>query len=269
MISFKDVITGNRDAWNASAALHRKSATWQYLVENVIRDDFSCLDSTLTAALEQVGLSQKSVVQLGCNNGREALSLFALGATQVVGVDQSSEFLAQAKELAALSPHSPVFIEADIHNLPSDLDGRFDVALITIGVLNWMPDMRVFFTHVAKVLKPGGVLLVYETHPFLEMLNPGSVDPWRVEHSYFQTEPFIETSAIVYEGEGAEIEHPSYWHIHTLGEVLTGIAKADFRLIRFTEFPHSNREEAYAIYEDPRTQVPMCFILIAENRSGV
>lgn len=265
MVSFKDVMTKNRAAWNASADHHRRSATWKHLVENVTRHDFSCLDSTLTATLEQVGLSQKKVVQLGCNNGREALSMFALGAAHVVGVDQSSEFLKQAMELATLSPHTAEFIEADIHSLPRDLYGRFDVALITIGVLNWMPDMTLFFGHVARVLKPGGVLVVYETHPLLEMLNPESGDPWRIENSYFQTEPVIETRAIVYEGQSEENGHPSFWHIHSLGDVLTGIAKADLKLCHFAEYPHSNREDIYDVYENRRgIQVPMCFILVAE-----
>lgn len=61
-----------------------------------------------------------------------------------------------------------------------------------------MPDMTLFFSHVARVLKPGGVLVVYETHPFLEMLDPESDDPWRIENSYFHKEPVVETSEIVY-----------------------------------------------------------------------
>lgn len=264
MVSFKDVIARNREAWNASADHHRRGAAWSRLIKDVTRHEFSCLDSTLTTTLEQVGLSQKEVVQLGCNNGREALSLFALGAAHVVGVDQSSEFLKQAMELATLSPHAPEFIEADIHSLPKNLDARFDVALITIGVLNWMPDMALFFSHVARVLKPGGVLVVYETHPFLEMLDPESRDPWRIENSYFQTEPLIETSELVYEGKGKENGHPSFWHVHSLGDVLTGIAKADLKLRLFVEHSHSNREDTYDVYESGSVQVPMCFILVAE-----
>ncbi|MDV9031723.1 class I SAM-dependent methyltransferase [Pseudomonas sp. RAC1] len=264
MVSFKDVIAKNREAWNASADQHRKSATWSTLVEDVRRREFSCLDPTLTMTLEQIGVSKKEVVQLGCNNGREALSLFALGAAHVVGVDQSSEFLKQALELTTLSPYAPEFIEADIHNLPRTLDGQFDVALITIGVLNWMPDMDLFFSHVARLLKPGGVLVVYETHPFLEMLEPEAVDPWRIKNSYFQTEPLVDTGEIVYEGNGLENGYESFWHVHSLGDVLTGVARAGLNLNQFTEYPHSNREDVYDVYEGKGVQVPMCFILVAE-----
>ncbi|MGO0631844.1 class I SAM-dependent methyltransferase [Pseudomonas sp. SAR267] len=266
MVSHRDVIASNRDAWNASADFHRQSASWPPLIDAVAHKDFSCLDSTLTDQLKQVGITGKAVIQLGCNNGREAISLFALGASEVVGVDQSSEFLKQAHELAERSPYSPVFIESDIHELPASLDQRFDIALITIGVLNWMPNLALFFTHVARTLKPGGTLVIYETHPFLEMLDPEASDPWRISTSYFLAEPLVETGAIVYEGKGEPNELQSYWQLHPLSEVLMSVAGAGLSLRAFDEYPHSNREEVYDVYEQGAAQIPMCYTLVAEKR---
>ena len=73
-------IASNREAWNASADQHRNSAAWHALLNAVEHAGFSCLDPTLSAVLKQIDLAGKDVVQLGCNNGRESLSLFALGA---------------------------------------------------------------------------------------------------------------------------------------------------------------------------------------------
>lgn len=263
MSSDKYVIASNRNAWNASAEQHRNSSTWQTLVASVDQPGFSCLDATLTGVLQKIGVGGKSILQLGCNNGRESLSLFALGARSVTGVDQSSAFLEQARELAARSPYSPHFVEADIHALPSSLNERFDLVLITIGVLGWMPDMKAFFGHAARTLKPGGKLVIYETHPFLEMLDPESADPWRIDCSYFQSEPFVDDRAIVYEGQGEATGAVSYWHIHRLGDILTGIVSAGFELKDFTEYPHSNREDIYDVYEEGEVQVPMCYTLLA------
>ena len=151
-------IASNREAWNDSARHHRDNPEWPALLSAVERNDFSCLDTTLHTLLEQVGVAGKDLVQVGCNNGRESLSLFALGARSVVGIDQSAAFLDQARELGARSPHPAQFIEADIHLLPTELHEQFDLALITIGVLNWMPDIGEFFRHVARILKPGGKL---------------------------------------------------------------------------------------------------------------
>jgi SAM-dependent methyltransferase len=256
-------IARNRDAWNDSARHHKDSPEWQAQLSGVVQANFSCLDDTLTGLLEQVGVDGKDVVQLGCNNGRESLSLFALGARSVVGVDQSEAFLEQARELASRSPHAPQFIEADIHQLPRELQGRFDVALITIGVLNWMPDIGEFFRHVAQTLKPGGRLVVYETHPFLEMFDPEAADPYRPTSSYFRREPFVQNEPIVYEGKVEQPSAPSYWFVHTLSAIFTGALDAGLHISHFKEYPHSNREELYDRYQEQQAQLPLCFTWVA------
>ncbi|WP_033727777.1 class I SAM-dependent methyltransferase [Pseudomonas cremoricolorata] len=261
-----DVIAHNREAWNASAPHHRDTPAWQWLCEAVRNERFNCLDETLNALLSQLDLSGKRVIQLGCNNGREVLSLFALGAHEVVGVDQSAAFLEHAQALTALSPHAPTFIEADIHHLPAPLTQHFDVALITIGVLNWMPDLGAFLRHVASTLVPGGHLVIYETHPFLEVFEPSAADPWQVARSYFQREPLIEDGAIVYEGQGQAIGLPSYWHLYTLGELFNGLVAAGLHVRGFEEYAHSNREDLYDLYEQGgERQVPMCYTLVAQK----
>ncbi|MFJ3369525.1 class I SAM-dependent methyltransferase [Pseudomonas sp. NPDC086251] len=256
-------IASNRDAWNDSARHHKDRPEWQAQLSGVVQANFSCLDDTLTGLLEQVGVDGKDVVQLGCNNGRESLSLFALGARSVVGVDQSEAFLEQARELASRSPHAPQFIEADIHQLPRELQGRFDVALVTIGVLNWMPDIGEFFRHVAQTLKPGGSLVVYETHPFLEMFDPEAADPYRPTSSYFRREPFVQNEPIVYEGKVEQPSSPSYWFVHTLGAIFTGALDAGLHISHFKEYPHSNREELYDRYQEQQAQLPLCFTWVA------
>lgn len=260
-------IASNRDAWNDSARHHKDTPQWRARLTAVGDRDFCCMDDTLRGLLEQVGVDGKDVVQLGCNNGRECLSLFALGARSVVGVDQSEAFLDQARELASRSPHAPEFIEADIHHLPTELHGRFDVALITIGVLNWMPDIGEFFRHVAQTLKPGGSLVVYETHPFLEMFDPESADPYRPDSSYFRSEPFVQDQPIVYEGKVDQQAASSYWFVHTLGAIFTGVIDAGLQISHFKEYPHSNREELYDRYEQQTAQLPLCFTLVAQKRA--
>ncbi|WP_438301289.1 class I SAM-dependent methyltransferase [Pseudomonas sp. NMS19W] len=255
----KNAIESNRQAWNDSARHHQESPEWQALLSEVTQTGFSCLDETLSGLLEQVGVDGKDVVQLCCNNGRESLSLFAMGARSVVGVDQSAAFLEQARVLNSRSPHTAEFIEADVHHLPESLRNRFDVALITIGVLNWMPDIGEFFRHVASTLKTGGQLVIYETHPFLEMVDPDAEDPFRLATSYFRQEPFVQQEPIVYVGKVEQQVAPSYWFVHNLGAIFTAALDAGLGIVHFKEYPHSNREEAYDQYLNREAQMPMCF----------
>lgn len=266
MPSAQEAITSNKHAWDESAQLHKDTDNWKNLLRSVADPGFSRLDPTITALLQDVDVAGKDVVQLCCNNGRECLSLFSLGAQSVVGVDQSRAFLQQAQELAAVSPHNPEFIEADIHHLPERLHGRFDVALVTIGVLGWMPDVALFMRHVASTLKPGGTLVVYETHPFLEVFDPRASNPLLPASSYFQRDPFVLQESIVYEGQGEVAGPTSYWYVHTMGSLVSGAIAAGLQIGHLQEYPHSNREELYDQYEHQPAQLPLCFTLTATKR---
>ena len=266
MPSAQQAISSNKDAWDESARLHKDTATWPALLASVAKPDFSCLDPTITALLQEVGVAGKDVVQLCCNNGRESLSLYGLGARSVVGIDQSRAFLEQARELAEVSPHNPEFIASDIHHLPEDLHARFDIALVTIGVLGWMPDVALFMRQVARVLKPGGTLVMYETHPFLEVFDPRAANPLLPASSYFQRDPFVLQEAIVYEGQSERTGPTSYWYVHTLGSVVSAAIAAHLQIAHLQEYPHSNREELYDQYEHQAAQLPLCFTLTATRR---
>lgn len=266
MPSAQEAITSNKHAWDESAQLHKDTDNWKNLLRSAADPGFSRLDPTITALLQEVGVAGKDVVQLCCNNGRECLSLFSLGARSVVGVDQSRAFLQQAQELAEVSPHSPEFIEADIHHLPERLHGRFDVALVTIGVLGWMPDVALFMRHVASTLKPGGTLVMYETHPFLEVFDPHASNPLLPASSYFQRDPFVLQESIVYEGLSEVAGPTSYWFVHTMGSLVSGAIAAGLQIGHLQEYPHSNREELYDQYEHQPAQLPLCFTLTATKR---
>ena len=255
----------NRRAWNASAARHGAGPAWDRLVRGFAAPGFSTFAPTATACLHSVGIAGKSLVQIGCNNGREVLSAMALGARTALGIDQSEAFLAQAAQLNAVAKTDARFLRADIYDLPPDAPRPFDIALVTIGVLNWMPDLPGFFRAAAGLLAEGGCLVIYETHPFLEMFDPDAADPFTPARSYFAGAPFVSEEAIVYDGGARGSAPASYWFVHRLGAVVTGCAAAGLRVEQLEEFPHSNREAEYGRYESRPAQLPLCYTLIARK----
>ncbi|MGJ8572334.1 MAG: class I SAM-dependent methyltransferase [Hoeflea sp.] len=266
-------MTGNTDtatqanklAWNASAHRHRQSDEWQRQLAGFADESFSTFDPIVARALIGDGVRDARAVQIGCNNGRETLSMLALGAVTVTGIDQSDAFLVQAEELRSVSPHveKARFVCADVYALPGDLSGQFDLAQITIGVLNWMPDLPRFLAVVASLLAPQGRLVIYETHTVLDMFEPHGESPHALQYSYFRTETVITDDEIVYDGSSAGKAPPSYWHFHTLGDIVTGCGSAGLRINELTEFPHSNREVDYDIYVGNAAQLPLCYTLVA------
>lgn len=261
-----DAITrANRLAWNASAARHQASPEWARQLAGFESATFSTLDPVITEVLGRHGVKGARAVQIGCNNGRETLSILALGARQATGIDQSDGFIAQAEQLRAVSPHGAGsrFVTANVYELGDELAGQFDLALITIGLINWMPDLARFFAIAASLLMPGGRLVIYETHPVLDMFEPHAQDPHRPAYSYFRTEPFITDEEIVYDGSETAKAPPSYWHFHTMGEIITGCVKAGLQIAELVEHPHSNRETDYDVYTGQEAQLPLCYTLVA------
>lgn len=253
----------NKVAWDASAHLHGQGKAWTDLLDAASKPGFSVLDDCLTGTLSELGISGRSAVQIGCNNARELLSLASLGARPMLGLDQSAAFLAQGAELVSATGLNPRLVEADVYELPEDL-GQYDLALITIGVLNWMPDLKRFFRVVRELMNPHALLVIYETHPVLEMFKPGSADPFTPEISYFDKTPIRIDGAITYDGSDGGAGETGYWFVHTLGEVVTACVQSGFQLQRLQEHPHLNREVDYAIYENQKGQIPLCYTLVAE-----
>lgn len=253
----------NKVAWDASAHLHGEGKEWDALLLAASQPGFNVLDDCLTATLTELDIAGRSAVQVGCNNARELLSLAAFGARPSLGLDQSPAFLAQGARLAAATGFSPRLVEADVYDLPDDL-GRHDLALITIGVLNWMPDLQRFFQVVRGLMNPGALLVIYETHPVLEVFNPDSAHPFLPEISYFDKTPVRIEEAITYDGSDGGTGETGYWFVHTLGEIVTTCVQSGLRLQRLQEHPHLNREVEYAIYENQTAQMPLCYTLVAE-----
>jgi SAM-dependent methyltransferase len=261
--ALKIATEANRKAWDQSALHHRNTDWWHEMVTTVASPEFSSFDPTMAEALNRMKLDGKSVVQVGCNNGREVLSLPAYGIKNALGIDQSTAFIDQARELGEIAQKPVTFLCANIYDLPADTPIGFDVAMITIGVLSWMPDLLGFFNAIAGLLGENGQLIIYETHPFLELFNPKATCPYQPEFSYFQTEPSIEAEVITYDGSTHEGGVESYWYTHTLSHIFTSIMGAGFCITKFEEFAHSNREVEYDVYENQSAQLPMCYILQA------
>lgn len=260
-----DITAANRAAWNASASLHGSGPEWEKLLQQAALPGFSVLDECLSDTLRKIGVAGRRAAQVGCNNGRELLSLAAFGAVPALGIDQSSAFLAQGELLAASAELSPRFLEADIYNLPEDT-GAYDLVLITIGVLNWMPDLPRFFEVISSLMASGAYLVIYETHPMLEMFDPESDTPHLPAYSYFDRSVHAVPDLIAYDGSATDTGETGYWLIHTLGEIVSACAAAGLTVARLTEHWHSNRETDYDIYQNQRAQIPMSFTLVANSQ---
>ncbi len=265
-----DYTAANRAAWEASAPYHEEGAEFAALLEGFREAGFSCLDAVLTDRLMALGVAGKNVAQICCNNGREILSVKNLAAGRCVGFDQSAAFLTQGRRLAAAGGGIDCdFVEGDVYKIPAAhdgaYDGAFDIVLITIGVFGWMPELRAFFDVVARLLKPGGALLVYEEHPIMNMFEPAAADPYKPVHSYFRAEPFEDTGAIVYDGTQDLPGETQYWFVHKLSDIMTASLERGLAIEHVREYPHNISSAEFEIYDGQAAQLPLSYTLVARK----
>jgi len=122
------------------------------------RDDF------LRAVEELMGeVAGLRVLDLACGQGRVARRLADLGA-RVTGVDLSTKLLEIARWHEAEAPRWIDYRHGDAHTLKGVTDGAFDGVLCYMALMD-IPDLDAALHSAARVLRPGGWLLLAIIHP--------------------------------------------------------------------------------------------------------
>jgi SAM-dependent methyltransferase len=103
------------------------------------------------------------LAQFNCNNGRELISAVNYGARAGYGFDISSNYVEQARWLAAGCGTNATFVAHDIATLDHEFDGVADIVFVTASALCWLPDLGRYFSVGRRVLGGRGTLILYET----------------------------------------------------------------------------------------------------------
>ena len=186
----------------------------------------------VTVALEQQVVHEllselppgSSVLDAGCGTGRHTAFLAGSGH-EVLGIDSSPEMLA----LAAAKVPTARFQLADLERVPF-LDDSFDAAVCGL-VLSHARDIKPAVAELARVLRPGGTLVVSNPHPFATGLLG-----WR---------------ATVTDDAGRLVVIPEYPHTH--GEYIAAFTQAGLQIAACYEpalTAERAREEAKAGLEE-------------------
>ena len=132
--------------------------------EETYRSCFSYSRKRLDAWLDRLvpaATAGSRLLDVGCGTGHHLARYRRLGF-EVVGVDGSAEMLAHAR---AANPGVSLQ-RADVQNLPFP-DASFDVVL-SIEVLRYLPEPVLALREMARVLRPGGIL-VATAAPFFSL----------------------------------------------------------------------------------------------------
>lgn len=102
----------------------------------------------------------RAVLDVGCGDGTLTLALARAGAASVAGCDIDARMIAHAVARAARQQDAVHYTVADATRLPF-ADRSFDLVTV-VTVLAFIPDAEGAVREMARVLKPGGSLIVGE-----------------------------------------------------------------------------------------------------------
>jgi len=228
----------NRLWWDGVVPIHEASRGYDR--EGFLRGE----EPLRPVELAELGprIAGKSLLHLQCHFGIDTLGWARHGA-KVTGLDFSALAIEAARRLSAESGIPGRFVRANVYDAPELLGEAFDVVYTGVGALNWLPNIRAWAGVVAKCMKPGGVLFVYEGHPMLWTLDDRREDGLLVVGGrYFE---LAEPAA--YEGDSTYVDGPklaprrTYEWNHGLGEILSAVVGVGLRI----EFVHEHREVAW------------------------
>jgi SAM-dependent methyltransferase len=156
----------------------------------------------------------------------------------VVGTDFSAAAIRAARALADRAQVRARFEQCANEDAPAILNDTFDVVYTSVGVLMWLPRLDTWAAAVHRLLKPGGVFYVRDSHPVLNAIDQDRTDGLLVlRHPYFETDqPSRDDSGTTYASDDLQIDSPTtYEWSHSLSEVIQPLIDAGLRIISFTE----------------------------------
>jgi SAM-dependent methyltransferase len=189
-------------------------------------------------------------------------------------VDFSPAALAAGADIARRAGVAIEWVEADANDLPRELDGRFDLAWVTIGAICWIEDLASWTQGVARTLKPGGRLVIVEMHPMFQMVVKREPLELDMPYAYAGAHVFDEDGS--YADTDAKLPATkSVVYAHSLGETVSAAAAAGLVVERLDEHLDTEfdpRGDALERGDDGRYRLlvsglplPLLFTLVARK----
>lgn len=264
----REVVEANRAAWNLTAGAY--AADVEADIQRLQLGVLSLFDHELRL-LGKLSPWCGRAIHLQCSHGQDALSLWKLGAREVVGVDLSEAMLALAQRKSDALQAPATWVHSDILSTPEALNASADLVYTGKGALPWMMDLAAWARVVTRLLKPGGLLYVFEGHPLDWVWEPDARE-YRLRRDgsgYFSEAPRVnDTFPASYlqrateAGEAAPLARERQW---TLGDVLNAVIGAGLRIERLEERPEPFWRLLTNLPEKQVEKLPHTFSLLARK----
>ena len=258
----------NREAWNEGAARYTENVD---ATINFIRAGQSNLHPVERKVLGDLSRFD-TAIHLQCASGRDTLSLWVEGVQRVVGVDISDVMIDNARRTSGALEAPATWFCCDVLDTPHELDGTADLVYTGRGALNWIHDLEPWAAVVARLLKPGGVFSVFETHPATWLFDESA--------SELRVMPGVNYFGVAWESQGwpttyiGQLAQPDakqsvkYDRLWNLADVFGALRGAGLMIEHLGEHAEGYWDGFPALEERYRGLIPLTFTMLARRPGG-
>jgi SAM-dependent methyltransferase len=210
-----------------------------------------------------------TAVHLQCASGRDTLSLWNEGIPRVIGVDISDVHIANARRMSAELTIPAEWHRCDLLDTPHALDGAADLVYTGRGAINWLHDLTGWAQVIYRLLKPGGTFHIYDSHPFVWLIDYESAELKFIGIDYFDHADSGKGWPESYIGDTIGIptaeQSTHYERLWTLGEVVTTLAQTGLHILSLGEHPEDYWDSLPHLTPEQKKGLPLTFSLLARK----
>lgn len=228
MKSPESLLEANKSIWNKRTESHLASDFYDMKSFLEGKDTLNSFETDLLGNIQN-----NTLLHLQCHFGQDSLSLARRGA-KVTGLDFSETAIAAAKELNQKLNLDVSFYCGNVYDARKIIRSEFDIVFTSYGVIGWLPDLRSWAKVISDSLKPNGVFVMCEFHPYVWMMDE---EFKTIKYSYFNDD-VIESTVTGSYASPVELHDPmkEYGWNHPLSDVFSSLTDAGLKMELFREY---------------------------------
>lgn len=222
----------NRLGWDRVAPYYQGKRDLEERRRRVIRDPALAFGEAEWRYLGDV--AGQRIAVLGSGDQLVVFALARLGARVTsVDISQTQLDLGEARA-SAYGLEGITYLRADVTDLHALADGEFDVVYTGGHVAVWVSDLRRYYAEASRILKPGGLFIVNEYHPFRKPWAD-IADRLEIGYPYYQRGPYLWDRAEDVPGaeKGSLISYEFHW---TVSDYVNAMIEAGCALVAMDEW---------------------------------
>jgi SAM-dependent methyltransferase len=257
----------NRAAWNEAAARYSEGLARTIADLQAGKSNLHPIERENFLELGALADWCEVAVHVQCASGEDTLSLWLEGAHMVIGIDIADDHIVNAKATSDALNAPATWYCCDVLDIPAELDGCADLVYTGRGAINWLQDLTSWGQVIARLLKPGGVMHIFDGHPAMWLFEP---DAERLEvargTNYFEHSERNQGWGAEYIGDLGkptdQLTH-KYERLWTLADVFTALTKAGLVVDLFQEHSEDYWNSMPNLNEDEQRLIPRTFAMQA------